>query len=433
MSDTNQIVEDEKFDNKGYLDMELLRFTTAGSVDDGKSTLIGRLLYDSKSIFEDQYEAIKKSSEQKGEEHVNLALLTDGLRAEREQGITIDVAYRYFSTPKRKFIIADTPGHIQYTRNMVTGASTANLAIILVDARKGVIEQTFRHTFIATLLQIPHIVVCINKMDLVDFKEDVFEKVKHDFKAFASKLDAKDIRFIPISALMGDNVVDRSSKMTWYNGPTLLYLLETIHIGSDQNHIDCRFPVQTVIRPQKTEFHDYRGFAGRIVGGIFKKGDKVLALPSGFATKIKSIDTFHGPIDEAFAPMSVTMTLEDEIDISRGDMIVRENNVPQVSQDMDIMVCWMNEKKMIPNGKYGLRHTTKDCRCMIKEVKYKLNVNTLHRNEEDLEIGLNDIARISIRTTSPLFFDSYKRNRFTGSVILVDEGTNETVAAGMII
>ncbi|MBK7139699.1 MAG: sulfate adenylyltransferase subunit CysN [Bacteroidetes bacterium] len=433
MSDTNQIVEDEKFDNKGYLDMELLRFTTAGSVDDGKSTLIGRLLYDSKSIFEDQYEAIKKSSEQKGEEHVNLALLTDGLRAEREQGITIDVAYRYFSTPKRKFIIADTPGHIQYTRNMVTGASTANLAIILVDARKGVIEQTFRHTFIATLLQIPHIVVCINKMDLVDFKEDVFEKVKHDFKAFASKLDAKDIRFIPISALMGDNVVDRSSKMTWYNGPTLLYLLETIHIGSDQNHIDCRFPVQTVIRPQKTEFHDYRGFAGRIVGGIFKKGDKVLALPSGFATKIKSIDTFHGPIDEAFAPLSVTMTLEDEIDISRGDMIVRENNVPQVSQDMDIMVCWMNEKKMIPNGKYGLRHTTKDCRCMIKEVKYKLNVNTLHRNEEDLEIGLNDIARISIRTTSPLFFDSYKRNRFTGSVILVDEGTNETVAAGMII
>ena len=433
MSDTNQIVEDEKFDNKGYLDMELLRFTTAGSVDDGKSTLIGRLLYDSQSIFEDQYEAIKKSSEQKGEEHVNLALLTDGLRAEREQGITIDVAYRYFSTPKRKFIIADTPGHIQYTRNMVTGASTANLAIILVDARKGVIEQTFRHTFIATLLQIPHIVVCINKMDLVDFKEDVFEKVKHDFKAFASKLDAKDIRFIPISALMGDNVVDRSSKMTWYNGPTLLYLLETIHIGSDQNHIDCRFPVQTVIRPQKTEFHDYRGFAGRIVGGIFKKGDKVLALPSGFATKIKSIDTFHGPIDEAFAPMSVTMTLEDEIDISRGDMIVRENNVPQVSQDMDIMVCWMNEKKMIPNGKYGLRHTTKDCRCMIKEVKYKLNVNTLHRNEEDLEIGLNDIARISIRTTSPLFFDSYKRNRFTGSVILVDEGTNETVAAGMII
>lgn len=433
MSDTNQIVEDEKFDNKGYLDMELLRFTTAGSVDDGKSTLIGRLLYDSKSIFEDQYEAIKKSSEQKGEEHVNLALLTDGLRAEREQGITIDVAYRYFSTPKRKFIIADTPGHIQYTRNMVTGASTANLAIILVDARKGVIEQTFRHTFIATLLQIPHIVVCINKMDLVDFKEDVFEKVKHDFKAFASKLDAKDIRFIPISALMGDNVVDRSTKMTWYNGPTLLYLLETIHIGSDQNHIDCRFPVQTVIRPQKTEFHDYRGFAGRIVGGIFKKGDKVLALPSGFATKIKSIDTFHGPIDEAFAPMSVTMTLEDEIDISRGDMIVRENNVPQVSQDMDIMVCWMNEKKMIPNGKYGLRHTTKDCRCMIKEVKYKLNVNTLHRNEEDLEIGLNDIARISIRTTSPLFFDSYKRNRFTGSVILVDEGTNETVAAGMII
>ncbi|MBX7225255.1 MAG: sulfate adenylyltransferase subunit CysN [Chitinophagales bacterium] len=413
--------------------MELLRFTTAGSVDDGKSTLIGRLLYDSKSIFEDQYEAIKKTSEQKGEEYVNLALLTDGLRAEREQGITIDVAYRYFSTPKRKFIIADTPGHIQYTRNMVTGASTANLAIILVDARKGVVEQTFRHTFIATLLQIPHVCVCINKMDLVDYKEEVFEKVKHDFKAFASKLDIKDLHFIPISALMGDNVVDRSERMSWYNGQTLLYLLETIHIGNDHNHIDCRFPVQYVVRPQKTEFHDYRGFAGRIAGGIFKKGDKVLALPSGFATTIKSINTFDGEVEEAFAPMSVTITLNDEIDISRGDMIVRENNVPHNSQDLDIMVCWMNEKKMVKGGKYALKHTTKDTRCMIKDVKYKLNINTLHRNEEDLEIGLNDIARISIRTTSPLFFDSYKRNRNTGSVILIDEGTNETLAAGMII
>ena len=423
----------EQFDSGGYLNMELLRFTTAGSVDDGKSTLIGRLLYDSKSIFEDQYEAIKKTSEQKGEEYVNLALLTDGLRAEREQGITIDVAYRYFSTPKRKFIIADTPGHIQYTRNMVTGASTANLAIILVDARKGVVEQTFRHTFIATLLQIPHVCVCINKMDLVDYKEEVFEKVKHDFKAFASKLDIKDLHFIPISALMGDNVVDRSERMDWYNGQTLLYLLETIHIGNDHNHIDCRFPVQYVIRPQKTEFHDYRGFAGRIAGGIFKKGDKVLALPSGFATTIKSIDTFDGEVEEAFAPMSVTITLNDEIDISRGDMIVRENNVPNNSQDLDIMVCWMNEKKMVKGGKYALKHTTKDTRCMIKDVKYKLNINTLHRNEEDLEIGLNDIARISIRTTSPLFFDSYKRNRNTGSVILIDEGTNETLAAGMII
>jgi sulfate adenylyltransferase subunit 1 len=430
----NQVMtENQNFDHKGYLDMELLRFTTAGSVDDGKSTLIGRLLYDSKSIFQDQYEAIEQASQQKGEEYVNLALLTDGLRAEREQGITIDVAYRYFSTPKRKFIIADTPGHIQYTRNMVTGASTANLAIILVDARKGIVEQTHRHSFIASLLQIPHIVVCINKMDLVDWDQETYERIRNEYKGFASKLDVKDVHFIPISALMGDNVVSRSEKMGWYDGPTLLYLLETIHIGSDQNHIDCRFPVQYVIRPQKTEFHDYRGFAGRIAGGIFKKGDKVMAMPSGFTTTIKSIETFEGPIDEAFAPMSVNILLNDEIDISRGDMIVRENNLPKSGQDLDLMICWMNEHKLQPRGKYFLRHTTKECRCMIKEVKYKMNINTLHRNEEDLEIGLNDIGRISIRTTAPLFYDSYRRNRNTGSVILVDEGTNETVAAGMII
>lgn len=425
--------ESNNFDQNAYLDMELLRFTTAGSVDDGKSTLIGRLLYDSKSIFQDQYEAIEKVSQQKGEEYVNLALLTDGLRAEREQGITIDVAYRYFSTPKRKFIIADTPGHIQYTRNMVTGASTANLAIILVDARKGIVEQTHRHSFIASLLQIPHIVVCINKMDLVDWDQETYERIRNEYKGFASKLDVKDVHFIPISALAGDNVVTRSENMKWYDGPTLLYLLETIHIGSDQNHIDCRFPVQYVIRPQKKEFHDYRGFAGRIAGGIFKKGDRVMALPSGFTTTIKSIETFDGPIDEAFAPMSVSILLNDEIDISRGDMIVRENNLPQTSQDLDIMICWMNEAKLQPRGKYILRHTTKECRCMIKEVKYKMNINTLHRNEEDLEIGLNDIGRISIRTTAPLFYDSYRRNRYTGSVILVDEGTNETVGAGMII
>lgn len=413
--------------------MELLRFTTAGSVDDGKSTLIGRLLYDSKSIFQDQYEAIEQASQQKGEEYVNLALLTDGLRAEREQGITIDVAYRYFSTPKRKFIIADTPGHIQYTRNMVTGASTANLAIILVDARKGIQEQTHRHSFIASLLQIPHIVVCINKMDLVDWDQETYERIRAEYKGFASKLAVKDVHFIPISALMGDNVVTRSEKMGWYNGPTLLYLLESIHIGSDENHIDCRFPVQYVIRPQKTEYHDYRGFAGRIAGGIFKKGDRILALPSGFSTTIKSIETFEGPVDEAFAPMSVNILLEDEIDISRGDMIVRENNLPKTGQDIDLMICWMNERKIQLRGKYILRHTTKECRCMIKEVKYKMNINTLHRNEEDLEIGLNDIGRISIRTTAPLFYDSYRRNRNTGSVILVDEATNETVAAGMII
>ncbi|HUH74291.1 MAG TPA: sulfate adenylyltransferase subunit CysN [Chitinophagales bacterium] len=423
----------ENFDHNGYLNMELLRFTTAGSVDDGKSTLIGRLLYDSKSIFQDQMEAIEKASIQKGEEQVNLALLTDGLRSEREQGITIDVAYRYFSTPKRKFIIADTPGHIQYTRNMVTGASTANVAIILVDARKGIIEQTHRHSFIASLLQIPHIVVCINKMDLADWDQEVYERIHTEYKAFASKLNIKDISFIPISALKGDNIVNRSENMPWYDGPTLMYLLETIHIGSDENHIDCRFPVQMVIRPQKTEFHDYRGFAGRIAGGVFKKGDKIMALPSGFTSTIKSIDTYEGEIDQAFAPMSVTITLNDEIDISRGDMIVRENNVPKTGQDIDLMVCWMNETGLRPNGKYIIRHTTKECRCIIKDVKYKIDINSLHRNEEDRTIGLNDIGRISIRTTEPLFYDSYRRNRITGSLTIIDEGTNETVAAGMII
>ena len=420
-------------ETKGYLDMELLRFTTAGSVDDGKSTLIGRLLYDSKAIFEDQMELLEETSKQKGEEGVNLALLTDGLRSEREQGITIDVAYRYFATPKRKFIIADTPGHIQYTRNMVTGASTANLALLLVDARHGVIEQTKRHAFIASLLQIPHIAVCINKMDLVDHSQEAFEKIKSDFEDFASKLEIKDVHFIPISALNGENVVDRSENMVWYEGSTLMHLLENIHIGSDQNHVDCRFPVQFVVRPQSKEFPDYRGYAGRIEGGVFKPGDDVTVLPSGFTSKIKSIDTFDGEVKEAFSPMSVCMTLEDDIDISRGDMLVRENNKPTIEQDIDVMICWMNEKKMIPRGKYTIRHTSQTARCIIKEVKYKMDINTLHRNEEDREIGLNDIGRITIRTTKPLFFDSFRRNRNTGSIILVDEATNETVAAGMII
>jgi sulfate adenylyltransferase subunit 1 len=413
--------------------MELLRFTTAGSVDDGKSTLIGRLLYDSKSIFEDQMELLKETSKQRGEEGVNLALLTDGLRSEREQGITIDVAYRYFATPKRKFIIADTPGHIQYTRNMVTGASTANLALLLVDARHGVIEQTKRHAFIASLLQIPHIAVCINKMDLVNHSKEAFDKIKKDFKDFATKLEIKDVRFIPISALNGDNVVDRSTNMDWYDGSTLMHLLENIHIGSDQNHVDCRFPVQFVVRPQSKEHPDYRGYAGRIEGGVFKPGDDVTVLPSGFTSKIKSIDTFDGEVEEAFSPMSVCMTLEDDIDISRGDMLVRENNKPTVEQDIDVMICWMNEKKMIPRGKYTIRHTSQTARCIIKEVKYKMDVNTLHRLKDEKEIGLNDIGRITIRTTKPLFFDSYRRNRNTGSIILVDEATNETVAAGMII
>ena len=418
---------------EGYLDMDLLRFTTAGSVDDGKSTLIGRLLYDSKSIFEDQYEAVKASSEQRGEEYVNLALLTDGLRAEREQGITIDVAYRYFATPKRKFIIADTPGHIQYTRNMVTGASTANLAIVLIDARKGVIEQTMRHAFIASLLKIPHIVVCINKMDLVEYKQEIFQGIRKDFEAFASKLEAIDVSFIPISALNGDNVVDRSKNMPWYEGPTLLYQLENIHIASDHNHIDARFPVQYVIRPMSKEYHDYRGFAGRVAGGIYKKGDKVTVLPSGFTSKIKSIDLFGQHIEEAFSPMSVTMTLEDEIDISRGDMIVRENNQPEISQDIDMMICWFNAKPLQPNGKYMIKHTSRDARCVVKEIAYKIDINTLHRIEDDKVIRMNDIGRIRIRTTIPLFFDKYRTNRYTGSVILIDEGTNETVGAGMII
>ncbi|MCB0397083.1 MAG: sulfate adenylyltransferase subunit CysN [Flavobacteriales bacterium] len=420
-------------DTEGYLNMELLRFTTAGSVDDGKSTLIGRLLYDSKSIFEDQYEAIKETSMKRGSGEVDLALLTDGLRAEREQGITIDVAYRYFATPKRKFIIADTPGHIQYTRNMVTGASTANLAIILVDARQGVVEQTCRHAFIASLLRIPHVVLCINKMDLVEYKQEAFEKIRKDFEAFASKLDVTDVRFIPISALKGDNVVNRSENMKWYDGPTLLYLLENIHIASDNNHIDRRFPVQYVVRPQSDEYHDFRGYAGRIAGGVFKVGDQVMVLPSGFTSKIQSIHLMDERLEEAFAPMSVTMTLEDDIDISRGDMIVREDNAPNVSQDLEIMICWMNEKKLSVRNKYVIMHTSKDAKCVVKEIKYRVDINTLHRIEDVDSLGLNEIGRVSLRTTQPLFFDSYRKNRSTGSVILVDEGTNETVGAGMII
>ncbi len=416
-----------------YHNMQLLRFTTAGSVDDGKSTLIGRLLYDSKSIFEDQIEQVKQSSERKGLDHVDLALLTDGLKDEREQGITIDVAYRYFATPKRKFIIADTPGHIQYTRNMVTGASTANVALILVDARNGVVEQTRRHSIIASLLQIPHLVVCINKMDLVDFKKEAYDKIVQDFEDFVSKLDVKDVRFIPISALKGDNVVNRSENMTWFEGSTLLHTLENIHIGSDHNHIDCRFPVQTVIRPKSDEYHDYRGYAGRIAGGIFKPGDEISVLPSGFSSKIKSIDTFEGPVSEAFAPMSVTITLEDDIDISRGDMIVRSNNQPEGKQDVDVMICWLNNHGPKPRAKYIVRHTSNEARAMIKDIRYKMDINTLHRDEEDNEIKMNDVARIQLRTTKPLLADPYRRNRVTGSLILIDEATNETVAAGMII
>ena len=421
--------------NSGYLDMDLLRFTTAGSVDDGKSTLIGRLLYDSKAIFEDQLEAMETSSKARGDENVNLALLTDGLRAEREQGITIDVAYRYFATPKRKFIIADTPGHIQYTRNMVTGASTANLAIVLIDARKGVIEQTCRHSFIANLLRIQHVVVCVNKMDLVDWDEGVFNKIVDDFKSFASRLDnIVDVTFIPASALIGDNIVDKSKNMPWYQGPTLLYHLETVYIGADENHVEARFPVQWVIRPHSDEYHDFRGFAGRVAGGVFKAGDDVTVLPSGFTTKIKAIESMDGPQQEVFAPMSATITLEDEIDMSRGDMLVKANNQPVPTQDIDAMVCWFSsDKPLAGRGKYILRHTTKEVKAIVTEVCYKININTLRKIEDDLTLNLNDIGRIKVRTSAPLIADNYKSNRTTGSFVLIDELTNATVAAGMII
>lgn len=427
-------MEDLKYEDvqTGYLSMQLLRFTTAGSVDDGKSTLIGRLLFDSKAIFEDQMEAIERASLLKGDEQVNLALLTDGLRAEREQGITIDVAYRYFATPKRKFIIADTPGHVQYTRNMVTGASTANVALILVDARNGVVEQTVRHTYIATLLGIPHIIVCINKMDLVDFSEDIYFKIQQDFHAFAKKINVPDVHFIPISALLGDNVVEPTRNMPWFEGKTLMSLLETIEISSDRNFEETRLPVQYVIRPQSQEHHDYRGYAGRVAGGIFKPGDKVKVLPSGMETTVKSVDFMTEKLKQAFPPQSITLTLENDIDISRGDMIVGADNVPKTGQEIEMMVSWLSEKPMVNGGKYSIKHTTKDARCVIRDVQYKMNINTLEKDYEDKQVGLNDIARISIKTTSPLFYDDYVKNRITGSIILIDEATNNTVGAGMI-
>lgn len=412
---------------------QLLRFTTAGSVDDGKSTLIGRLLYDSKSIFEDQLESITATSAKKGHDGVDLALFTDGLKDEREQGITIDVAYRYFTTPKRKFIIADTPGHIQYTRNMVTGASTANAAVILIDARHGVIEQTKRHSLIASLLNIPHLIVCINKMDLVDFSEERYNDIIVQFEEFSSKLLMKDVRFIPISALLGDNVVNRSENMNWYQGGTLLNNLETIHISSDINKIDARFPVQTVLRPQSEEHIDYRGYAGRVVSGIYRVGDEVAVLPSGFTSRIKSINAGEKEVDEAYAPMSISMTLEDDIDVSRGNMIVKKNNQPEVLQEFDVMLCWLNDSPAKPRAKYMVRHTSNEERAMIKEVVYKMNINTFERDSEDKELTMNDISRVKIRTTHRLMIDSYRDNRNTGSFILIDENTNETVAAGMIV
>jgi bifunctional enzyme CysN/CysC len=412
----------------------MLRLATAGSVDDGKSTLIGRLLYDSKQILEDQLEAVERTSRERGDEYTDLALLTDGLRAEREQGITIDVAYRYFATPKRKFIIADTPGHIQYTRNMVTGASTANLALILVDARKGILEQSKRHAFIASLLRIPHLVLCVNKMDLVDYDRSVFEEIQEEFTDWASRLDITDLTFIPISALHGDNVVERSATMTWYDGPSLLHYLEQVYIASDRNLIDCRFPVQYVIRPKSNAHHDYRGYAGMIAGGVFKPGDDVVVLPSGFTSTIRSIDTGDGPVDEAFPPMSVTMTLDDDVDVSRGDMICRPHNHATCGQEIDAMVCWLTDRSELHAGaKLAIKHTTRSARALVRDLLYKLDVNELHRDENADALRLNEIGRITLRTTAPLFFDEYRRNRTTGSFVLIDETTNNTVGAGMIL
>lgn len=422
------------FSSKAYLDMQLFRFTTAGSVDDGKSTLIGRLLFDSKSIFEDQLDAVKRASLKKGSGHINLALLTDGLRAEREQGITIDVAYRYFATPNRKFIIADTPGHIQYTRNMVTGASTANAAIILIDARNGVTEQTHRHASIASLLEIPHIIVCINKMDLMDWQEEVFNRIMADFQNFAIRVfPGKDLHFIPISALFGDNVVDVSKKMNWYDKGPLLKALETIPIANDYNLTQQRFPVQYIIRPESEKFHDYRGYAGRITGGIFRKGDKVRVFPAGISTEIISIFSYDQEIEEAYPPMSVSLILKDDIDISRGAMITGETELPSESRDLRVMLCWLNQKPLQVKGKYAIRHTAADVKCIIRNVNYVLNITSLEKNTSEQTVRMNDIACVDLQALKPLCFDPYPVNRITGSLVLIDEGTNETVGAGMIV
>ncbi|GAB1694522.1 sulfate adenylyltransferase subunit CysN [Krasilnikovia sp. M28-CT-15] len=421
-------------DTAAARNMDLLRFATAGSVDDGKSTLIGRLLYDTKSLFSDQLEAVEAVSAARGDEYTNLALLTDGLRAEREQGITIDVAYRYFATPRRKFIIADTPGHIQYTRNMVTGASTADLALILVDARKGIVEQSRRHAFLCSLLRVPHLVLCVNKMDLVDWDQAVYEQIRDEFTSFAAKLDVPDLTVIPISALNGDNIATRSENTPWYDGTSLLHHLEHVHIASDRNLVDVRFPVQYVIRPQSTTVTDYRGYAGQVASGVLKPGDEVMVLPSGLNSTIAGIDTADGPVDEAFPPMSVTIRLSDEIDISRGDMICRPHNAPKPVQDVEAMICWMDESAPLRvGGKYAIKHTTRGARAVVRGLQYRLDVNTLHRDESADGLALNEIGRVRLRTTVPLLADEYRRNRTTGGFILIDETTNRTVGAGMII
>ncbi|MEH1166620.1 GTP-binding protein [Micromonospora sp. CPCC 205539] len=414
--------------------MDLLRFATAGSVDDGKSTLIGRLLYDTKSLFTDQLAAVEAVSAARGDEYTNLALLTDGLRAEREQGITIDVAYRYFATPRRKFIIADTPGHIQYTRNMVTGASTADLALILVDARKGLVEQSRRHAFLCSLLRVPHLVLCVNKMDLVDWSQEVYERIADEFTAFAAKLDVPDLTVVPVSALRGDNIVTRSENMPWFEGPSLLHHLERVHIASDRNLVDVRFPVQYVIRPQSTTVTDYRGYAGQVASGVLKPGDEVMVLPSGFTSRIAAVETADGPVAEAFPPMSVTVRLADEIDISRGDLICRPNNAPAVAQDIEAMVCWMDETRPLRvGGRYAIKHTTRSARAIVRGLHYRLDINSLHRDESADELRLNEIGRVRLRTTVPLLADEYRRNRTTGGFVIIDEATNRTVGAAMIV
>jgi sulfate adenylyltransferase large subunit len=412
--------------------MDLLRFATAGSVDDGKSTLIGRLLLDSKAIFADQLEAVEATSLSKGYDYTDLALLTDGLRSEREQGITIDVAYRYFATPARKFIIADTPGHVQYTRNMVTGASTADLGLVLVDARQGLTEQSRRHAVILSLLRVPHLVLAVNKMDLVEYDEEIYNKIRAEFQSFATKLAIPDLEVIPISALQGDNVVNRSENMPWYEGPSLMHHLEHVHVASDRDLVDARFPVQYVVRPKSDDFHDYRGYGGQVAGGIFKPGDEVVVLPSGMTSKIAGIDLFDKEILEAFPPMSVTIRLEDDVDVSRGDMIARVNNAPTPSQDIDAMICWMTNEPLKPRQKLAIKHTTRNGRALVKDIQYRLDVNTLHRDQETKELGLNEIGRVQLRTTVPLLCDPYSKNRTTGSFVLIDEATGVTVGAGMI-
>ena len=436
MLSASEIEQREDFESflERDLNKELLRFTTAGSVDDGKSTLIGRLLHDSKAVYEDQLASVKKSRINRSGRAIDFSLLTDGLRAEREQGITIDVAYRYFSTSRRKFIIADTPGHIQYTRNMVTGASTADLALVLVDARNGIVEQSRRHAFLCSLLRVPHMVLCVNKMDLVDYSQEVFEKIADEFSCFAMKLEAPDLTVIPISALHGDNIVSRSENMPWYNGPSLLHHLEHVHIASDRNLVDVRFPVQFVIRPQSTVVQDYRGYAGQVASGVLKPGDEVMVLPSGFTTRITSIDTADGPVDEAYPPMSVTIRLADELDVSRGDLICRPNNKPSVAQDIEAMICWMDETRpMSVGGKYAIKHTTRSARAVVRDLHYRLDVNTLHRDDAADGLALNEIGRVRLRTTVPLLADDYRRNRTTGGFIVIDETTNRTVGAGMIV